>query len=277
MITDAAEMMSAAGMRLAPAGVEWDAVKVGRHLGVRAISLIAEPGAVAVDPARPEPVVYFFVPAGSAAHWDVAQTTALGPGAHVVLPPDHKEAPPGPYWLVPQLHGLTPTRVLRQALIEALRVDLATMRSTARCLLEPDAAPDTLPSAADELEAITHQLRRHLELLAPEVEQLALELPRESVPRYCALACVGEARGKLRASPHPGPSGAAAYARRLARTLNALCGHYEKLRGVGICPACQEPIRDAEPSMPCDYTGPSSPAARSSRTHAGCAKAVRRH
>jgi hypothetical protein len=277
MITDAAVMMSAGGMRLAPAGVEWDAVKVGRHLGVRAISLIAEPGAVAVDPARPDPVVYFFAPPGSAAHWDVAQTTALGPGAHMVLPPDHKEAPPGPYWLISQQNGLTSARVLRQALIEALRVDLPTMRNTARRLLEPDAAPDGMTLAAGELDAVTLQLRGHLELLAPEVEQLALELPQESVPRYCALACVGEARGKLRADPGPGRSGAADHARRLARTLNALCEHYEKLRGVRICPLCEEPIRDGEPYVPGDYPSPSGPAARSSRIHAGCANSAHQH
>jgi hypothetical protein len=116
MISDAADMLTVAGLRLAPAGVEWDAVKVGRHLGARAIDLIAEPGAVAVDPARPEPLLYFFVPAGSAAHWDVPQTDALGPDTYVVLPPDHKQAPPGPYWLLPQHHGLTPAVVLRHAL-----------------------------------------------------------------------------------------------------------------------------------------------------------------
>ncbi|MFG2943498.1 hypothetical protein [Streptomyces sp. NPDC048282] len=88
--------MTAAGLWLAPAGVEWDAVKVERHLGVRAIELIAEPGAVAVDPARPEPVLYFFVPAGSAAAWDVPQTNALGSNSYVVLPPSHRESPPGP-------------------------------------------------------------------------------------------------------------------------------------------------------------------------------------
>ncbi|MFG1667650.1 hypothetical protein [Streptomyces sp. Y7] len=116
MISDAADMLTAAGLRLAPAGVEWDAVKVQRHLGVRAIELIAQPGAVAVDPARREPMLYFFVPAGSTALWDVPQTTALGADAHVVLPPDHKEGPPGPYWLIPHQHGLTPADVLRQAL-----------------------------------------------------------------------------------------------------------------------------------------------------------------
>ncbi|GAB2880680.1 hypothetical protein GCM10027074_56180 [Streptomyces deserti] len=120
MIRDTTEMISAAGMRLASAGVQWDAVKVGRRLGLRAIERIAEPGAVAVDPHAAEPVPYFFVPAGSVAHWDVPQTTTLGPDAHVVLPPDRKETTPGPYWLISQQRGLIPTAVLREAL-EAAR------------------------------------------------------------------------------------------------------------------------------------------------------------
>jgi hypothetical protein len=119
MITDVVEMTMAAGMRLAPAGVAWDAVKVNRYLAVRAIEHIAQPGAVAVDPAPAEPVLYFFVPVGSAAVWDVPQTRVLTVNSHVVLPPDGKEAPPGPYWLVSPSRGLTSTADLRHALNEA--------------------------------------------------------------------------------------------------------------------------------------------------------------
>jgi hypothetical protein len=119
MISDAELMLTAAGLRLVAAGVAWDAVKVQRHRGVRAIELLDEPGAVAVDPAHPEPLLYFFVPAGSAAQWDVLDTQALGSNAYVVLPPDHAEAPPGPYWLIPLQHGLTAASALRQALESA--------------------------------------------------------------------------------------------------------------------------------------------------------------
>ena len=116
MISDGAGMLSAAGMRLVPAGVEWDAVKVGHQLGERVIERLAQLGAVAVDPAHREPLLYFFVPVGTAADWDVSQTTALGSDAYVVLPPDDRQAPPGPYWLVTRLHGLTQAEDLRQAL-----------------------------------------------------------------------------------------------------------------------------------------------------------------
>ncbi|MFJ3674005.1 hypothetical protein ACIPSE_46980 [Streptomyces sp. NPDC090106] len=116
MGNDAKEMLTAAGLRLVPVGVEWDAVKVQRHLGIRAIELIDDPGAVAVDPTRPEPVLYFFVPAGSAALWDVPETQALGTNSHMVLPQEYRHAPPGPYWLIPQKRGLTAVAALQRAL-----------------------------------------------------------------------------------------------------------------------------------------------------------------
>jgi hypothetical protein len=103
------------------------------------------------------------------------------------------------------------------------------MREIVDRLLDPDAAPEALPPAPAELETLTLQLRRHLELLLPEVEETAKRLPRSSIPRYCVLACVGEARERLRTEPTPRFGGPAGHARRLARTLNALCDHYENL------------------------------------------------
>ncbi|MFM9796507.1 DUF6415 family natural product biosynthesis protein [Streptomyces turgidiscabies] len=107
--------------------------------------------------------------------------------------------------------------------------DIKEMRASTALLLGPDGGPDVLPPAADKLATLTVALRGHLELLAPEVERAAGRLDKESIPRYCAIACVGEARGKLRSAPCPGPGGDAAYARRLARVLNALCDHWETL------------------------------------------------
>jgi len=108
--------------------------------------------------------------------------------------------------------------------------DITGMRATVSRLLGPDDGPDTLPPAGDELPILTSTLRGHLELLIPDVEAAARLLDRDSIPRYCAIACVGEARGKLRAAASPVPGGDAAYARKLARVLGALCDHYETLR-----------------------------------------------
>ncbi|OQR64791.1 hypothetical protein B6E66_07475 [Streptomyces maremycinicus] len=103
------------------------------------------------------------------------------------------------------------------------------MRETARILLDPDAV--ALAPAGPELDTLTLTARGHLELLIPEVERAAGRLKRDSIPRYCALACLGEARGKLRAEPSRTPGGALVYARKLARVLAALCDHYETLSG----------------------------------------------
>jgi hypothetical protein len=115
--------------------------------------------------------------------------------------------------------------------LSLLPLDIAAMRAAARHLLGSDDAADALPPAVDEVDELTDTLRRHLTLLAPEVEHAAERLDRESIPRYCALACVGEARGKLRATPGAGLAGAVAHSRRLARVLDALCDHHETLCG----------------------------------------------
>ncbi|MEU0106561.1 DUF6415 family natural product biosynthesis protein [Streptomyces sp. NPDC006129] len=107
--------------------------------------------------------------------------------------------------------------------------NLVLMRDTAHRILGPDSGPDAVPPTGEELATLTTTLRGHLELLLPEVEQAAGPLPENSVTRYGAMYCVGEARGKLR-----GPelsfaplAGSVMYARRLARVLVALCDHYE--------------------------------------------------
>ncbi|MGW7529670.1 DUF6415 family natural product biosynthesis protein [Streptomyces sp. NPDC054783] len=108
-------------------------------------------------------------------------------------------------------------------------VDIETMRETAALLLGPDDGLDALPPAAAELDALTAMLRGHLALLIPEVEAKAGRLPRDSVRRYCALACVEEANRKLRVGDGCTPAVRGAVARKLARSLNALCRHYEVL------------------------------------------------
>ncbi|NUP65417.1 MAG: hypothetical protein HOW71_24975 [Nonomuraea sp.] len=108
--------------------------------------------------------------------------------------------------------------------------DLDAMRATARRLLGPDGAPDALPPAADEVNTLTLGMRGQLELLIPDLERAVGGRPT-NIAQYCALACIGEARGKLSVQPRPGYEYAVAYARRLARVLNALADHYERLAG----------------------------------------------
>ncbi len=107
--------------------------------------------------------------------------------------------------------------------------DIETMRTTAARVLGPDDTPDALPPAA-EVDTLILALRGHLELLIPEVERTAGPRPK-NVAQYCALACIGEARRKLSVTPRPVLDSRVFYARRLARSLNALVDHYERLTG----------------------------------------------
>ena len=110
-------------------------------------------------------------------------------------------------------------------------VDLATMRETVDMLLDAKGAPAGPALSAAELETLTATLRGHLEVLMPEVERLMVPLPKTSVDRYCILACLGEARERLRAEPSDRFGGRPGHARRLARALNALCDHHTQLCG----------------------------------------------
>ncbi|MEU2900641.1 DUF6415 family natural product biosynthesis protein [Streptomyces sp. NPDC001273] len=114
---------------------------------------------------------------------------------------------------------------------QILPVDIVTMRETVSRLLDTDAMPETLPPADDELADLIATVRGHIEVLAPEVEAAGRNLTPGSTRRYTTLGCVWEARSRLEGQPSPRFGGAPGYARRLARTLNALCDHYEALSG----------------------------------------------
>ncbi|MEU6578167.1 DUF6415 family natural product biosynthesis protein [Streptomyces sp. NPDC046805] len=146
------------------------------------------------------------------------------------------------------------------------------MRASVGRMIGPGVeAPD-----AEELTALTGLLRSHIELITPRVEQAALKLPADDVPRYCALACVGEARRKLAATAGRW-HGDVVHARKLARSLAALCDHYETLTGVVMCLACDQPVRGGEESLPYGHVSPSGEATGAGRIHTRCANTVRRH
>ncbi|WP_114253942.1 DUF6415 family natural product biosynthesis protein [Streptomyces sp. Go-475] len=170
------------------------------------------------------------------------------------------------------------------------------MRETAHRVLGPDNAPDALPSADEELETLTATLRGHLELLLPEVEQAAGRLPENSVTRYGAMYCVGEARGKRRAPELSfAPLAGSMYARRLARVLATLCCHYE-IVSAGIemtseqqafehladhclrCPTCRAVDDEGmHAGLPCEEENRLYEAYRAARARAVAARLARRH
>ncbi|MFH9938537.1 DUF6415 family natural product biosynthesis protein [Streptomyces murinus] len=104
-------------------------------------------------------------------------------------------------------------------------VDILTMRATARQMLAEDAE---LPSA-EQLDILTLRLRGLLIVLIPEVEEVASRWPDGDVPKMCARACIGESRMRLNLEPGATLPAGIAHAQRLARSVNALCDHYENL------------------------------------------------
>ncbi|MGV9852520.1 DUF6415 family natural product biosynthesis protein [Streptomyces sp. NPDC003442] len=106
-------------------------------------------------------------------------------------------------------------------------LDFQTMRASTRRLLADDAE---LPST-EEMETLTIRLRGHIMVAVTEVEQMADRLPEDDTRRACARACIGEARMRMRLEPGATPATRIAHAQRLARSVNALCDHYESLGG----------------------------------------------
>jgi hypothetical protein len=84
------------------------------------------------------------------------------------------------------------------------------------------------PSAAD-LDVLASTLRGHMHVLIPEVEQLAAR--RHDTAGISARACVGEARGKLNLGNGDIEAVRVSVVQKLARSVDALCRHYETLGG----------------------------------------------
>ncbi|MGW0720042.1 DUF6415 family natural product biosynthesis protein [Streptomyces sp. NPDC002778] len=145
------------------------------------------------------------------------------------------------------------------------------MRATVGQVLPPDVTPVDLTT----VETLAGLLCGHMQLLIPEIEQAAMRLPADDVPRYCALVAVREARRKLDARPGPRPYDAVTHVRRLGRSLLALCDHYEALTGLRMCLACDQPIRPGEPTRPFDQGSQSGGSAVSGGIHERCCNAVR--
>ncbi|MEV0639136.1 DUF6415 family natural product biosynthesis protein [Streptomyces sp. NPDC050619] len=106
---------------------------------------------------------------------------------------------------------------------ETLPLDLEVMRACAERVLTEDAEA----LSPEESETLTLQLRGHLTLVIPEIEMAEPDLSEDDLPRVCAFFCIGEARLRLRAEPGRTSSARIAHTQRLARSVIALCNHYE--------------------------------------------------
>lgn len=108
---------------------------------------------------------------------------------------------------------------------DQLPLDVATMRAGAQQILAEDGDLPS-PRALD-----THVLavRGQLMLAIPEVEIRAVKLPKGYSARESAVEGIGEARRRLNTEPGHTLPGRIAHAQRLARSVVALCDHYEAL------------------------------------------------
>ncbi|MFC9916276.1 DUF6415 family natural product biosynthesis protein [Streptomyces sp. NPDC127197] len=116
----------------------------------------------------------------------------------------------------------------------------------------------------------------YLERLIPQIDLLAEALPPDDVPAKVALSGVGEARRRLEDPEAAGLLGEVDRVRRLARSVVALCDHYDALTGLAMCLACDKPIEAGDAWVPYDKVSPSGGAERSGRIHCRCANNTRR-
>ncbi|MFC8521166.1 hypothetical protein [Streptomyces sp. NPDC057257] len=95
----ATRLPTAAGCRLHAVGQDWDAIRIPRALGLAAMTILGPRcGAVLEHPHKS--AVYYFVPVGTAAEWEVDGTTAIGEGGTLAIPPTRHTEAVGPHWLV---------------------------------------------------------------------------------------------------------------------------------------------------------------------------------
>ncbi|MFJ3084973.1 hypothetical protein [Streptomyces sp. NPDC086838] len=108
------------------AGRAWDAVRVPRSVGLDALRILGgRSGPVLEDPSSV--VLYWFIPRGASAAWDVPNTRTLEQDAHIVIPPARRTQGPGPHWRICPGDGawITDAGALRAAVLDALGPGLA--------------------------------------------------------------------------------------------------------------------------------------------------------
>lgn len=245
------EWSSIASVALIPLGERFDAVRIPETL-VHAVtgsdthsvvdSRLAEylnGGPVIRDPHSHR--YYALVPPGAMSEWQSPAAACLGQGTYLGVPHTDRTSPDqtwGTYWSVPMARAGTlcsEADVLRLVIAgqrltdeatQDLPVDVTTMRTLVARLLDAN----TEPPSDDELRTLTLQLRGHLMLLIPEVEDRTRGRAADDAVRVRALAGVGEARRRLDQLPGRNLIGEIKHAQALARSVRALCNHLENLQ-----------------------------------------------
>ncbi|WP_329343816.1 DUF6415 family natural product biosynthesis protein [Streptomyces sp. NBC_01352] len=146
-----------------------------------------------------------------------------------------------------------------------------TMRAAATWFLD-----QPTPPPHGSVQGFSQAFRSYLGQLSPWIEQITRTLAEDDVPAQVALTGVGKARRRLGEAERADLNGEMERVRRLARSVLALCDHYDALTGLTMCLACDTPIEGDDESLPYDYVSPSGGAAWSGRLHARCINIGRR-
>lgn len=120
-ISRLAALPGAVDCSLLAAGVDWDAVRIPRSVGVGCLAILGDHSAAVVEDPR-ESALYWFIGLGESAGWDVARTRPLGVRQYLVVPPLHRVHGPGLHWRIRPVEGrlITDARALRMAVEYAL-------------------------------------------------------------------------------------------------------------------------------------------------------------
>ncbi|GGN46846.1 DUF6415 family natural product biosynthesis protein [Streptomyces fuscichromogenes] len=122
----------------------------------------------------------------------------------------------------------------------ALPPDVRAIRLSTILLLSMDTATAT-PADEDPRDAVRRHFsgpelaelatgyRTHIETLIPAVQARAELLPSRHPNRVSAMLCIGVARDQLRLGPGDSDAIRSAVATKLARSVQSLCRHYDRL------------------------------------------------
>ncbi|MFE9533267.1 hypothetical protein [Streptomyces sp. NPDC006691] len=85
------------GCALHDAGVDWDAIRVPRVLGLTALDILGPRSGAVIDDGHG---LYWFLPPGAGDDWDGQSTRLLARGSSLTIPPARRTQGPGPYWRI---------------------------------------------------------------------------------------------------------------------------------------------------------------------------------
>ncbi|MFD7163577.1 hypothetical protein [Streptomyces violascens] len=126
MHTTGTGLPAAGGCELHDAGIDWDAIRVPRMLGLTALDILGPRSGAVMDDGH---ALYWFLPLGTVDGWQVESTRPLTAGGSLTVPPARRTQGPGPYWRIcpGDTNWHTEPAALRAAVEDALE---ARVRNT---------------------------------------------------------------------------------------------------------------------------------------------------